>query len=160
MDDQDEFAVWLAETMLQATGDGFGAAALADIRKNVGPGGNLSQALSKASTHTQRPGDFGVEFVAPLLPVLLVEFGRLLWDAYAKALVEESGKALAKATVDGVKDMLRHTFSKPEGAAITSADAEAALRQAGQTAGLNPAQVDKLVETLHSPETVRVLAGG
>jgi hypothetical protein len=158
MNEQDEFAVWLAETMLRANGDGFGAAALVDIRESLGPRMTLNQALDKASTHTQRPGDFGVEFVGPLLPVLLVEFGRLLWNAYAKALVEESGKALAKATIDRVKDMVRHTFTKAEGAAIKPADAEAVLRQAGQTAGLNLEQIDKLVETLHSVQTVRALA--
>ena len=160
MSQRDEFAVWLAGSILETNDDEFGAAALADIGDRVNNGDSLDLALEGASAHDKRAGDFGVEFMAPLLPVLLVEFGRLLWDAYAKGLVEETGKALAKLTVDSVKDLLHRTFSKPEDAPIAPADVEAALRQVGRTAGLNPAQIEKLVETLHTPETVRALAGG
>jgi hypothetical protein len=84
MDERDVFAVWLGDTVLRANGDDFGAAALGSIAQEK----DLNAALKDAGSNTRRPGDFGVEFIGPLLPVLLVEFGRLLWDAYSKALVE------------------------------------------------------------------------
>jgi hypothetical protein len=157
VNDKDTFAVWLAETVLTANGDAIGAATLSALALQAQGEANLDAMLEQASTNTRRPGDFGVEFVGPLLPVLLVEFGRMLWDAYAKSLVEQGAKSLATVTIDKVKGLVRQTFSH-QSDSLSIADAESQLRKAGQAAGLNEAQVNKLLETLHNPEAVRALA--
>jgi hypothetical protein len=157
VNDKDTFAVWLAETVLTADGDAIGAATLSALALQAQGEGNLDKVLEQASANTRRPGDFGVEFVGPLLPVLLVEFGRILWDAYAKSLVEQGGKALATVTIDTVKGLVRRTFTHQD-SALSISDADTQLRKAGQAAGLNEAQVNKLLETLHNPEAMRALA--
>ena len=159
MDDKDRFAVWLADTVLQANGDDFGAAALGALAEEGERTGDFDAALKGAASSTRRPGDFGVEFVGPLLPVLLVEFGRLLWAAYSKALAEQGGKALAAVTIDKIKELVNATFARRQ-SVLSAADAEAQLRRAGQVSGLNDEQVNKLLDTLHNPEAVRALAGG
>ncbi|MFZ1430500.1 MAG: hypothetical protein WAS21_27465 [Geminicoccaceae bacterium] len=158
MDDKDKFSVWLADTILQANGDAFGAAALGALAEESERTGNFDDALREAGSNTRRPGDFGVEFVGPLLPVLLVEFGRLLWDAYSKALVEQGGKALASLTIEKIKELVKATFGHRQ-SVLSITDAEAQLRKAGQASGLNDEQVSKLLEKLRNPEAVRALAG-
>lgn len=157
MNDKDTFSVWLAETVLVANGDAIGAATLSALARHARGEDGLDAVLAQASTNTKRPGDFGVEFVGAILPVLLVEFGRMLWDAYTKSLAEEGGKALATATIDAIKGLVRRTF-RGENGALSIADAESQLRKAARASGLNDAQVDKLLETLHNPEAVRALA--
>ena len=157
MDDKDKFAVWLADTVLQANGDAFGAAALGALAEEGERSGKFDDALREASSSARRPGDFGVEFVGPLLPVLLVEFGRLLWDAYSKALFEQGGKALASLTIDKVKELVKATFAHRQ-SILSTDDAETQLRKAGAASGLNDEQVSKLLEALHNPEAVRALA--
>lgn len=154
MDERDAFAVWLGDIILRANGDEFGAAALGSLAQEK----DFDAALKDAGSNPRRPGDFGVEFIGPLLPVLLVEFGRLLWDAYSKALVEQGGKALASVTVDKVKDQIKATFSH-RAAMLSAADAEAQLREAGQASGLNDEQIGKLLEAFRNPAAVRALAG-
>jgi hypothetical protein len=153
MDDKDAFAVWVAEAMLLANGDEFSAAALVSLSRQANTSAEFDQALSAAATN-RRPGDFGVDFVSAILPVVLIEFGRMLWDAYAKSLAEEGGKALASATIDKIRQMARYTWSRSR-AVISLADAEARLRQAASHAGLDAAQTNKLVQALHSPDMVR-----
>ena len=157
MEKRDEFAVWLATTVLDATGDAFSAAALSDLAERSGADG-LDAKIKEATINSQRPGDFGIEFVGPLLPVLLVEFGRMLWDAYAKAVVEEGGKELAGASIKFVRDALHRTFGG-RGGPLSVADAEAKLREAGEKANLTAEQIDELLRTLRDPEAVRALAG-
>lgn len=158
MDDKDRFAVWLADTVLQANGDAFGAAALTTLAQEGDRTGNFDAALREAGASTRRPGDFGVEFVGPLLPILLVEFGRLLWDAYSKALVEQGGKALASLTIDKGKELVKSTFSHRQSVLDTD-EAEAQLRKAGRDTGLNEEQVGKLLGALRNSEAVRALSG-
>jgi hypothetical protein len=158
MGDKDRFAVWLADTILHGNDVEFGAAALSSLEQEGERTGNFDAALRMAASNDRRPGDFGVEFVAPLLPVLLVEFGRLLWDAYSKALFEEGGKALASVTIDKIKSLVKATFSHRDGL-LSIADADAQLRKAGRDSGLNDQQINKLLESVHAPKAVRALAG-
>ncbi|WP_158032218.1 hypothetical protein [Rhizobium rhizosphaerae] len=37
--------------------------------------------LEEAASQKKRPGDFGVEFIGPLLPLLLVTLGQELWKS-------------------------------------------------------------------------------
>jgi hypothetical protein len=154
MGDKDRFAVWLADTILHGNDDEFGAAALASLEQEGERTGNFDAALRMAASNDRRPGDFGVEFVAPLLPVLLVEFGH----PYSKALFEEGGKALASVTIDKIKSLVKATFSHRDGL-LSIADADAQLRKAGRDSGLNDQQINKLLESVHAPKAVRALAG-
>jgi hypothetical protein len=156
MNDKDTFAVWVAETVLVANGDAIAAATLSALARQTQGEGGLDTVLEQASANTRRPGDFGVEFVGPLLPVLFVEFGRMLWDAYVKSLAEQGGRALATTTIDTVKGLVRRTFTHQDNA-LSVTDADTQLRKAGQAAGLNDAQVDKLLEALHNPKAVHAL---
>lgn len=158
MNDKDRFSVWLAEEVLRANGDMFGAAALGTLSQEGERTENFDAALREAGSSIRRPGDFGVEFVGPLLPILLVEFGRLLWDAYFKALVEQGGKALASATIEKAKELVKATFSGREGV-LNADEAEALMRKAGRNAGLTEEQTVRLMEALRNPEAVRVLTG-
>jgi hypothetical protein len=137
--------VWIARAMLLANNDEFGAEALVNLSHQARSSAELDQALGGASAN-RPPGDFGVEFVGAVLPALLIEFGRLLWDAYTKSLAEQGGKALATITIDKIKQLARHTWSRP-GAVISLADAETRLRQAASHAGLDAAQTDRLVQS-------------
>lgn len=156
MNDKDTFALWIAEAMYRAKGDDFGAAALADLSIKVNTTAELDHELSERSA-TRRPGDFGLEFLAAVLPALLVEFGRILWDAYAKSLAEQGAQALATATIDKVKELARHTWSRSSGV-ISLADAESKLRGAAARVGLSATQTNELVASFHSAEMAHEVA--
>ncbi len=158
MNDKDTFAVWIAEAMLHANGENFAAAALADLAQEAETAGDLDLALNAAASNTRRAGDFGVEFIGPLLPVFLVEFGRMLWEAYLKALAEQGGKALASVTIATIKELARHTWLHTQ-PVISLDDVEARLREAGSRAGIDKAHIDKLILSLRSPEMGHALAG-
>lgn len=148
MEDKDAFAVWIAQAMLLANDDEFGAAALFNLAQPVHSGAELDAALAHASAN-RRPGDFGVEFVSAVLPVVLVEFGRMLWDAYVKSLAEEGGKALATVTMDKIRQLARRTWSG-QSVVVSLAEAETRLRQAAAKAGLSAEQTSQLVKSLQS----------
>lgn len=150
MNDRDTFAIWIATSMLRASNDEFSEAALANIASRAKTSAELDQLVSTAPADG-RPGDFGVEFAGTLIPPLLIAFGRLLWDAYSKSLVEQSAKALAKSTIEKAKDLARRTWSRAPNT-ISLSDAETRLRDVAIRAGLDAAQTEMLVSCLHSPE--------
>ncbi len=157
MNDKDTFAAWIAEAMLRAHGEDFAAEALTHLAGQAQTSADLDSALSAAASSDGRPGDFGVEFIGPILAGLLIEFGRRLWDAYATPLAEQGGKALATATIDKIKELARHTWSRSP-SAISLTDAEARLREAATRAGLDAAETEKLVSSMYSPEMAHGLA--
>lgn len=157
MNDKDTFAVWIAESMLRAHGEEFAAEALTHLSGQARTSTDLESALSEAASSDRRPGDFGVEFIGPILAGILFEFGRRLWDAYAKSLAEQGGKELAKVTLDNIKKLTRDTWSRSPGA-ISLTDAESRLREAATRAGLDAAQTEKLVSSMYSPEMAHGLA--
>jgi hypothetical protein len=158
LEDKDAFAVWLAGAILRANADDISAAALSGMANKAKSKSDFDLAIKGATTTSKRrPGDFGLEVIGPLIPVLLVEFGRLLWDAYVKALAQEGGKALASVTLKAVKELAKRTWSaKP--ADVSLPDAEATLRTVALSAGLNSAQAQKLIENLHKPTVADELA--
>lgn len=60
--------------------------------------------------------------------------------------------------MDKVKDLVRATFSRRPGVLSTN-DAEAQLRKAGQDSGLNDEQIGKLLDALRNPAAIHALAG-
>ena len=158
MDDKDTFAVWVAGSVLRANEEDFEAATLDDLAAGVKTTGDLDAALKEASSDTRRPGDFGLEFIGPLLPVILVEFGRLLWDSYVKSLADEGGKELASATIDKIKAMARGSWSH-NASAMPLSEVEARLREAATHAHLTRPQTEKLVTYMLHPEVEHELAG-
>jgi hypothetical protein len=153
MDDKDVFAVWLADAVLQTSGDPIGAASLNQMIEDSGNSAEFSAKLDEAASQEKRPGDFGVEFLGPLLPVLLVALGRELWESYSKELVDKGGKALADATIDGVKALFRRKVATPAEAGASDAE----VRAAAGRAGFSPEQTDTLLTKLHSPELAQTL---
>jgi hypothetical protein len=157
MDDKDSFAVWMAGAVLRANNDEIAAEALGDLARQAQTSAELDAALNSTRSVGRRPGDFGVEFIGPLLPILLIEFGRMLWDAYAKSLADQGGKALATATLNMIKVLARRTWTQTPGA-ISPGEAEQRLREAALHCGLDSAQTEKLVSSLRSPELAHELA--
>lgn len=156
MNDQDAFAVWIASAMLRASNDEFAEEALASLASQAKTSAELDKLVAEAAGD-RRPGDFGVDFVGALVPALLISFGRVLWDAYAKSLTDQGAKALAAATIDKVKKLARRTWSRSSDT-ISLIDAETRLREAASRTGLDAAQTEKLVSCLHSPEMADVVA--
>lgn len=157
MNDKDTFAVWIAAAMLRVNNEDFAAEALASLSGQARTGADLDKALSASSSGSRRPGDFGVEFLGALLPAVLVEFGRMLWDAYARDLAVEGGKTLATVTIEKIKELTRHTWSRSPGS-LSLIEVEAQLRGAAQRAGFDSVQTEKLVASLHSPEMAHGVA--
>ena len=69
MDEKDVFAVWFADAMLQANDDPFGAASLNQMTEESATSAEFDAKLDEAASQEKRPGDFGIEFLGPLLPV-------------------------------------------------------------------------------------------
>lgn len=157
MNDRDAFALWIAVSMLRANEEDFAAEALISLGDRAKTSADLDSALTAAASGTRRPGDFGVEFIGAVLPVILVEFGRMLWDAYARSLADQGGKALATATLESLKELVRHTWSQKSGS-ISLRDAEDRLREAALRSGLDQAQIQKLVSSLSRPAMANELA--
>lgn len=159
MNDRDIFAVWIAGAVLQGDEDEFAAEALKGLAAEASATGDLDQVLSAAATTDRRPGDIGLDFVGPLVPVILVGFGRLLWDAYMKALAEKGGKALADVTLSGLKELVRRTWTG-ENQTVRLDEAEARLLAAASRAGLPADQAAALAASLRKPGVVVALSGG
>lgn len=153
MDEQDDFAVWVADGLLKAQDDEIAAASLSDLYAKSANPAEFDRQLDEASSQAKRPGDFGLEFIGPLLPVLFVEFGRLLWQAYSKELLSQGGKALAGATIDAVKALFKKKSASPEGLA----EAEVHMRDVAQRAGLNNEQTEAVVAALRDPNLASTL---
>lgn len=149
MDERDEFAVWLAAALLRVNDHAVHAEALKAVAAPAQTKEELDQRLRADAPGARRPGDVGLEIVGVLLPGLLVQFARLLWDAYAEALAKGGG-ALASATVDAIKEQVRRTWAgRPD--TISLAEAEQRLRTAAEHAGLEAADIDTLVASLRKP---------
>lgn len=150
MDERDEFAVWLAAAVLRVNDHAIHAEALKAAAAQAQTKEELDQRLRADAPGARRPGDVGLEIVGVLLPGLLVQFARLLWDAYAEALAKQGGGALASATVDAIKEQVRRTWAgRPD--TISLAEAEQRLRTAAERAGLGAADTDALVASLRKP---------
>ncbi|MGE0700415.1 MAG: hypothetical protein AB7O57_15065 [Hyphomicrobiaceae bacterium] len=156
MNDKDQFAVWIASKILRANDDGISASTLEAIARQSTSTKALDDSLADSVAQSRRPGDFGVEFVVALLPIVLVEFGRLLWEEYTKALAKQGGDALAKLTIDASKALARKTWSM-DAATLTLAEAEAKLKQAAVKAGLDATQTDMVIKSLRNPEVSAAL---
>jgi hypothetical protein len=159
MDKRDEFALWIATEVLRANEDALSASALEQIGERAASPQALEAALQEAAAQSRRPGDFGVEFIGPLIPVVLVGFGRLLWDEYVKALAKNGGDALAKLTIEAVKELVRKTWSQ-DGSTLTVTEAEGRLREAAAKAGLDGAQTEVVLGSLRKPAVAAALTAG
>jgi hypothetical protein len=153
MNDEDTFAVWIAAAVLRTDGDTVAASTLEHMASQTSVDRPLDTVLGSAAAPRKRPGDFGLEFVAPFLPLVLVEFGRLLWHAYTAALAKKGGEALATATVDRIKALLKRTLSNKE-AEISLAEAEERLRQAALAQHLSAEQTNRLIASLRDPRLI------
>lgn len=153
MDEEDNFAVWLADGMLRADDDEFAAESLGQLFEEAKSSSDFSAKLEAAASQDVRPGDFGMEFIGPLLPILFVELGRMVWQSYSKALVDKGGKALADLTVEKVKSLFVAKLKTPEG----MSEAEQQLHSIAITSGLNAEQADKLIVTLNNPRLAETL---
>lgn len=147
MDDPDEFAVWVARSMLEATNNDVQVQLLDDLSSQARSKGDLDEVVAESSKNTRRSGDFGVEFVAALLVPVLIEVGKQLWAAYAKKFYEEVGGGLAKLTVDKAKQSLRALWSGEDKSAALER-AETILREVGTKEGLSQGKIDALVAAL------------
>lgn len=156
MDEQDGFAVWIADGLLKAQDDDIAAASLSDLYANSPNSAEFNRQLDEASSQIKRPGDFGLDFIGPLLPVLFVEFGRLLWQAYSKELVSQGSKALAGATIDTVKSLFKRKVGTPEGLA----EAETHMREVAKRSGLNSEQTEAVLAALRDPRLSAALVAG
>lgn len=159
MNDRDTFAVWIAGAVLRGDEDDFAAEALKALAAEAAGADDLDRALSAAAMDEKRPGDIGLDFVGPLVPLVLVGFGRLLWDAYVKALAEKGGKALAEVTLSGLKDLVRGTWAGAD-PTLRLDDAEARLMAAASHAGLSADQAAGLVASLRKPGMAAALSDG
>lgn len=153
MDDKDLFAVWFADAVLQTSGDPFAAASLQQMAEESRSSAEFDAKLDEAASQEKRPGDLGIEFLGPVLPVLLVTLGRELWASYCKELVEKGGKALADLTVDAIKGLVRRKLTAPGEMGVTDQQ----VRDAAERSGLSAEQIDALITTLHSPDLVQSL---
>lgn len=159
MNDRDEFAVWLATAVLHVNDHALHAEALKAVAAKAETSEELDEQLRADAPGARRPGDVGLEIVGVLLPGLLVQFARLLWDAYAEALAKKGGGALASATVDVIKEQVRRTWSGQSGT-ISLAEAEERLRTAAERAGLGAADTDALVASLREPDLAQAVGAG
>lgn len=153
MNDEDTFAVWIAAAVLRTDGDPIAAVTLEHIASKATADKPLDTVLAAAATNLKRPGDIGLDFVEPFLPVVLVEFGRLLWHAYVAALAKKGGEALGAATVNRIKALLKRTLSDKE-PEISLAEAEERLKQAALAQQLSPEQTSRLIATFRAPRLI------
>jgi len=159
LEEKDSFAVWMADTVLRANNQDIEADLLMSMAEEAVSPAAFDEALKAASTSETRPGDMGLEFLGPLLPVVLVEFGRLVWQAYAKSLMEEGAKAAAAATIDAVKSLVKKSFAHAPDAPPMS-DIENSLRAAAAKAGVKADVTEQLVASLRSQAVTAVVAKG
>ena len=159
MEDQDRFAVWIAQAVLLANEEEFTSEALAALARKAELEGSLDAALKAATSNQRRPGDMGLDIVGPVLAMILVEFGRMLWKAYAQSLVEQGGKALAEATITTMKNLARRTWSgQHEGVSLD--EVERLLREAAGRAKLDGTETERLVRSLRSAEATQSVVDG
>lgn len=151
MNDQDKFAVWIADTILRVNDEEIFAETLQIQASQVETPEELDKILKDTDLGKPKPGDFGLEFIGSFMVMALVEFGRKLWDSYLDALAEEGGKELASITIDKIKPLLADTWGNKL-AVISLDDAAARLREVAAKNGLRQEQTEKLIESLYSKE--------
>jgi hypothetical protein len=156
MEDRDLFALWIAAAVLRGNDDEFTAEALASLAAEANAPGELDALLTAAAANAKRPGDIGLDFVAPLLSLVLVEFGRALWDSYIKSLADQGGKALANVTLAGLKQAVRRAWGG-ESATLSLDDIEGKLRLVSAQAGLSSDKAEEIVVSLRRAATVEAL---
>lgn len=156
MNDKDLFALSIAAAMLRADDDDFSAAALTHIAERASQTQDLESLLAAATKNEKRPGDMGLEFIEPFLPVVLVHFGQILWDAYVKEITKQGAKALSDLSLKGVKALFKRTLSSPQ-SAVSLADIEARLKQVALQEQLSDAQTDKLLASLRGKKLITEL---
>ena len=108
----------------------------------------LGAALDDLRSFDRRPGDFGVEFVGPLLLPIVVEAARQLWASYLKGLTDKGGAQLATMTVEAVKGLIKHIWSQEKNLSSRYA---ALLRAEAERQGLPTDQIERLVRTVSGP---------
>lgn len=152
---EEALTFWLGRNLLQSTGSVTQELVLDEIEAEVNDGTPFNVAVAAVSTHSARPGDFGVEIASSMLAVMLVEALRTFWSAYLAKLQDKMVGQLADLTLERAKRLFVGELKGRDQNEIVGR-IETALREEAARRELAADQVEALVAVLRDP---KVMAG-
>jgi hypothetical protein len=149
----DEIGLWLTRGILRSSGENIQVMVLDSLQEEVERGKDLGDVLEQASKPERQPGDFGAEFVVPIILPILIEAAKEFWSAYASEVQKKAAAKLATLTVDAVKDALRSIFRERK-TNDASGNLQDAIRRVANERGLDDATTQRLVAVIEAPDFV------
>lgn len=147
----DALSLWLAAAALRSADEPIQALVLDQVRQETEVGVPLAQALDKATRSERKPGDFGVEFIGPLLLPLLIEGVKAFWKLYLTELQKKAAGEIATVTIDAVKAVFRKAMSGGDKEKIVGG-LETSLRAVAVEHKLSADQTARLIALVKSAD--------
>ena len=148
---EEALSLWLAGAALRSAGEPIQALVLDEVGHDMEAGATLAQALEKVTQSERRPGDFGAEFLGPMLLPILIEGIKAFWNLYLTELQKKAFGELATMTIDAVKAAFRKAVSSSEKEELLDG-LEQSLRQVAAAHRLSAEQTARLIALTKSPE--------
>lgn len=147
----DALSLWLAGAALRSGGEPIQALVLDEVRQDMEAGTPLTEAVNRATRGERQPGDFGVEFVGPLLLPILIEGIKAFWNIYLTELQKKAFGELATLTIDAVKAAFRRALASAEKGKVLG-DLEQSLRDVAAAHHLSAEQTTRLIALTKSAD--------
>jgi hypothetical protein len=153
VNNEDEFAVMIADAVLKTSGDVIQVEVLNELAQSARAIGDLDRQIAETRKFERRPGDLGMEIVGALVIPILIEAGKQFWAIYIKKLSEKSANVLAEYTISEIRKLAERIW-RGEDTLISVGKFETLVREAAAKEGLALDQTERLVTALRSRNVV------